>query len=52
MESHTWHRRGSDAVAPVIKRRRSGKIITASSVADLSSSANGGYAHYGAAKAV
>jgi 3-oxoacyl-[acyl-carrier protein] reductase len=40
-----------NAVAPVMKRQRSGKIITVSSVAGLSSSADGGYAHYGAAKA-
>jgi 3-oxoacyl-[acyl-carrier protein] reductase len=40
-----------NAVAPVMKRRRSGKIITVSSVAGLAPSADGGYAHYGAAKA-
>jgi 3-oxoacyl-[acyl-carrier protein] reductase len=40
-----------NAVAPVMKRQRSGKIITVSSVAGLSPSADGGYAHYGAAKA-
>src|SRR5262249_9322644 len=40
-----------NAVAPVMKRQRSGKIITVSSVAGLSSSYDGGYAHYGAAKA-
>jgi 3-oxoacyl-[acyl-carrier protein] reductase len=40
-----------NAVAPVMKRQRSGKIITVSSVAGLSPSAEGGYAHYGAAKA-
>ncbi len=40
-----------NAVAPVMKRQRSGKIITVSSVAGLSASADGGYAHYGAAKA-
>jgi 3-oxoacyl-[acyl-carrier protein] reductase len=39
------------AVAPVMKRQRSGKIVTVSSVAGLSASADGGYAHYGAAKA-
>jgi 3-oxoacyl-[acyl-carrier protein] reductase len=40
-----------NAVAPVMKRQRSGKIVTVSSVAGLSASADGGYAHYGAAKA-
>jgi len=40
-----------NAVAPVMKRQRSGKIITVSSAAGLSASADGGYAHYGAAKA-
>ena len=40
-----------NAVAPFMKRQRSGKIITVSSVAGLSPSADGGYAHYGAAKA-
>ena len=40
-----------NAVAPVMKRQRSGKIVTVSSVAGLSSSSDGGYAHYGAAKA-
>jgi len=39
------------AVAPIMKRQRSGKIVTVSSVAGLSASADGGYAHYGAAKA-
>jgi 3-oxoacyl-[acyl-carrier protein] reductase len=34
-----------------MKRQRSGKIITVSSVAGLSASTDGGYAHYGAAKA-
>src|SRR6516225_968517 len=34
-----------NAVAPFMKRQRSGKIVT------VSSSADGGYAHYGAAKA-
>ena len=34
-----------NAVAPVMKRHRSGKIVTVSSVAGLSSSADGGYAH-------
>jgi 3-oxoacyl-[acyl-carrier protein] reductase len=39
------------AVAPFMKPQRSGKIVTVSSVAGLSSSVDGGYAHYGAAKA-
>lgn len=39
------------AVAPIMKQQRSGKIVTVSSVAGLSSSIDGGYAHYGAAKA-
>jgi 3-oxoacyl-[acyl-carrier protein] reductase len=40
-----------NAVAPIMKRQRSGKIVTVSSVAGLAPSADGGYAHYGAAKA-
>src|ERR1700693_216446 len=40
-----------NAVAPVMKRQRSGKIITVSSVAGMAPSADGGYAHYRAAKA-
>jgi 3-oxoacyl-[acyl-carrier protein] reductase len=40
-----------DAVAPIMKQQRSGKIITVSSVAGTAPSADGGYAHYGAAKA-
>ncbi len=40
-----------NAVAPLMKQQRSGKIVTVSSVAGLSPSADGGYAHYGAAKA-
>jgi 3-oxoacyl-[acyl-carrier protein] reductase len=40
-----------NAVAPVMKRQRSGKIITVGSVAGRSPSPDGGYAHYGAAKA-
>ena len=40
-----------NAVAPVMKEQRSGKIITVSSVAGTAPSADGGYAHYGAAKA-
>jgi 3-oxoacyl-[acyl-carrier protein] reductase len=40
-----------NAVAPVMKQQRSGKIITVSSVAGTAPSPDGGYAHYGAAKA-
>src|SRR5246127_344534 len=40
-----------NAVAPIMKQQRSGKIITISSVAGTAPSADGGYAHYGAAKA-
>jgi 3-oxoacyl-[acyl-carrier protein] reductase len=40
-----------NAVAPIMKSQRSGKIVTVSSVAGLSPSVDGGYAHYGAAKA-
>ena len=40
-----------NAVAPIMKRQRSGKIITVSSVAGTGPSIDGGYAHYGAAKA-
>ena len=40
-----------NAVAPVMKAQRSGKIVTVSSVAGTAPSADGGYAHYGAAKA-
>jgi 3-oxoacyl-[acyl-carrier protein] reductase len=40
-----------NAVAPVMKEQRSGKIITVSCVAGTAPSADGGYAHYGAAKA-
>ena len=40
-----------NAVAPVMKAQRSGKIITVSSVAGTAASRDGGYAHYGAAKA-
>src|ERR1700726_1858487 len=40
-----------NAVAPVMKQQRFGKIITVSSVAGTAPSADGGYAHYGAAKA-
>src|SRR3954452_1816865 len=40
-----------NAVAPIMKQQRSGKIITVSSVAGTAPSKDGGYAHYGAAKA-
>src|ERR1700675_4593865 len=40
-----------NAVAPIMKEQRSGRIITVSSVAGTAPSADGGYAHYGAAKA-
>ncbi|MGE5269334.1 MAG: SDR family NAD(P)-dependent oxidoreductase [Thiohalocapsa sp.] len=40
-----------NAVAPVMKKQRSGKIITVSSIAGTGPSVDGGYAHYGAAKA-
>jgi 3-oxoacyl-[acyl-carrier protein] reductase len=40
-----------NAVAPVMKQQRFGKIVTVSSVAGTAPSADGGYAHYGAAKA-
>jgi 3-oxoacyl-[acyl-carrier protein] reductase len=40
-----------NTVAPVMKQQRSGKIITVSSVAGTAPSVDGGYAHYGAAKA-
>jgi 3-oxoacyl-[acyl-carrier protein] reductase len=40
-----------NAVAPIMKQQRYGKIVTVSSVAGISSSEDGGYAHYGAAKA-
>ncbi len=39
------------AVAPVMKGQRSGKIVTVASIAGTAPSADGGYAHYGAAKA-
>lgn len=39
------------AVAPHMKNQKSGRIVTVSSVAGLSPSSDGGYAHYGAAKA-
>jgi len=40
-----------NAVAPTMKQQHSGKIITVSSVAGTAPSVDGGYAHYGAAKA-
>ncbi|HEV8031422.1 MAG TPA: SDR family oxidoreductase [Stellaceae bacterium] len=40
-----------NAAAPTMKAQRSGKIITVSSVAGTGPSVDGGYAHYGAAKA-
>jgi 3-oxoacyl-[acyl-carrier protein] reductase len=40
-----------NAVAPVMKQQFCGKIVTVSSVAGISPSTDGGYAHYGAAKA-
>ncbi|MBV8738701.1 MAG: SDR family oxidoreductase [Alphaproteobacteria bacterium] len=40
-----------NAVAPIMKQQRSGKIITVSSIAGTAPAADGGYAHYGAAKA-
>jgi 3-oxoacyl-[acyl-carrier protein] reductase len=40
-----------NAVAPIMKEQRSGKIITVSSIAGTGASQDGGYAHYGAAKA-
>jgi 3-oxoacyl-[acyl-carrier protein] reductase len=40
-----------EAVAPVMRAQRSGKIVTVSSQAGRRSSTDGGYAHYGTAKA-
>src|ERR1051325_2018996 len=40
-----------NAVAPTMKEQRSGKIITVASIAGTAPSRDGGYAHYGAAKA-
>ena len=40
-----------NAVAPIMKQRRFGRIVTVSSIAGLGPSRDGGYAHYGAAKA-
>jgi 3-oxoacyl-[acyl-carrier protein] reductase len=39
-----------NTVVPIMKQQRSGKIITVSSVAGSSPSADGGYAHYGGPK--
>lgn len=39
-----------NAVAPIMKEQRSGKITTVSSIAGTGPSVDGGYAHYGAAK--
>jgi 3-oxoacyl-[acyl-carrier protein] reductase len=40
-----------NAVAPIMRQQGSGKIVTVSSVAGITPSTDGGYAHYGAAKA-
>jgi 3-oxoacyl-[acyl-carrier protein] reductase len=40
-----------NAVAPIMKAQHTGKIVTVASVAALGPSVDGGYAHYGAAKA-
>src|SRR5947209_8149401 len=40
-----------NAVAPAMKRQGAGKIVTVSSIAGTGPSVDGGYAHYGAAKA-
>ena len=40
-----------NAVAPIMKAQRFGKIVTVASIAALGPSVDGGYAHYGAAKA-
>lgn len=40
-----------NAVAPIMKSQRSGKIITVSSIAGTVPAGDGGYAHYAAAKA-
>ncbi len=40
-----------NSVAPMMKEQASGKIITVGSIAGLNPSRDGGYAHYGVAKA-
>lgn len=40
-----------NAVAPIMKAQNGGKIVTVASIAALGPSVDGGYAHYGAAKA-
>ena len=40
-----------NSIAPIMKEQRSGKIIMVSSIAGLNPSRDGGYAHYGVAKA-
>ena len=40
-----------NAVAPIMKAQGSGRIVTVASVAAINPSPDGGYAHYGAAKA-
>jgi 3-oxoacyl-[acyl-carrier protein] reductase len=40
-----------NAVARIMKQQHSGKIITVGSIVGTAPSADGGYAHYGAAKA-
>jgi 3-oxoacyl-[acyl-carrier protein] reductase len=40
-----------NAVAPIMQAQRFGKIVTVSSIAGITPSTDGGYAHYGAAKA-
>jgi 3-oxoacyl-[acyl-carrier protein] reductase len=40
-----------NAFAPTMKQQRSGTIITVASIAGTAPSRDGGYAHYGAAKA-
>jgi 3-oxoacyl-[acyl-carrier protein] reductase len=40
-----------NAVAPIMKRQGSGRIVTVASTAAINPAPDGGYAHYGAAKA-
>ena len=40
-----------NAVAPIMKAQKAGKIVTVASHRGLGPSIDGGYAHYGAAKA-